>query len=351
MLPVFKPRAVLSLNQSSPVFKPRAVLPRAVLSLNQSSPVFKPRAVLPRAVLSLNQSSPVFKPRAVLSLNQSSPVFKPRARCAVTQPMLPVFKPRAVLSLNQCSPVFKPPINQCSPVFKPRAKQVQSKMNNPTSLNQMYSQRETITTGGGNVFCPDVPIIEFALGSKLIGAEIKVGDDVYFECKIQANPEAFKTYFTHEDVPLRQNVSGGIIVTNQTLVLQRVKRKQAGSYHCHAENIDGKGNSEPVNLNIKFAPECNPSQRTVYGVALLEQAVISCQVESEPLPTSFRWAFNVSSDVVDVPKEQHQDFFENGTSVLRYLPKTELDYGTLLCWAKNEIGEQRLPCVFHVLQT
>ena len=35
-------------------------------------------------------------------------------------------------------------------------------------------------------------------------------------------------------------------------------------------------------------------------------------------------------------------------SSLRYSPRTELDYGTLLCWATNNIGRGD-PCVFTIL--
>ena len=36
-------------------------------------------------------------------------------------------------------------------------------------------------------------------------------------------------------------------------------------------------------------------------------------------------------------------------SVFSYQPETELDYGTLMCWARNKVGEQRKPCVFHII--
>lgn len=36
-------------------------------------------------------------------------------------------------------------------------------------------------------------------------------------------------------------------------------------------------------------------------------------------------------------------------SVVTYTPMTELDYGTLLCWATNKIGDQRVPCVYHII--
>lgn len=40
----------------------------------------------------------------------------------------------------------------------------------------------------------------------------------------------------------------------------------------------------------------------------------------------------------------------NGTnSILEYTPITDLDYGTLSCWAINSIGQQILPCVFQIV--
>jgi hypothetical protein len=44
----------------------------------------------------------------------------------------------------------------------------------------------------------DVPKVKFKLGSKLDPSNIKVGDDVYFECAIDSNPAVFKTFFTKD---------------------------------------------------------------------------------------------------------------------------------------------------------
>ena len=35
-------------------------------------------------------------------------------------------------------------------------------------------------------------------------------------------------------------------------------------------------------------------------------------------------------------------------STVDYIPRTPLDYGSLLCWASNEVGAQSQPCVFHL---
>ena len=36
-------------------------------------------------------------------------------------------------------------------------------------------------------------------------------------------------------------------------------------------------------------------------------------------------------------------------SQLIYSPYHELDYGTILCWAANPLGEQQEPCTFHII--
>jgi len=40
---------------------------------------------------------------------------------------------------------------------------------------------------------------------------------------------------------------------------------------------------------------------------------------------------------------------KTGMSRLNYTPSTDLDYGTISCWAKNSIGTQKSPCVFQIV--
>lgn len=113
--------------------------------------------------------------------------------------------------------------------------------------------------------------------------------------------------------------------------------------------------SSPLNLGevliyvllFSVAPSCKPNQTRVYGVAKQERAQIICQVEANPPDVHFRWTFNNSADSVDVASSH---IARSGTSsVVSYTPMTELDYGTLLCYASNKIGNQRVPCVFHII--
>ena len=85
-----------------------------------------------------------------------------------------------------------------------------------------------------------------------------------------------------------------------------------------------------------------------YGVTLNEAVDIVCSVNAEPAAQEFRWVFNNTSEMID----QSVDTFtiSNNNSTLTYKPITELDYGNILCWAKNDVGENKDPCVFRILQ-
>ncbi|XP_045132092.1 uncharacterized protein LOC123516607 isoform X3 [Portunus trituberculatus] len=192
------------------------------------------------------------------------------------------------------------------------------------------------------------PRLSLAAGLNLDMEDIKEGDDVYFECGIKANPPVFKVQWFHNGEELNHNVSAGLIQSNQSLVLQQVTRRSSGQYTCSATNLHGIGSSNAVQLSVKFAPTCRPAQKIVYGVGKHEELNVTCSVEAHPEPASFRWAFNSSSEVVDIPSTKFW-VVGNGKSQASYTPRTHLDYGSLLCWANNEVGRQQEPCIYHII--
>ena len=153
---------------------------------------------------------------------------------------------------------------------------------------------------------------------------------------------------------MAENVKGGVIVNNQTLVLQKVNRGHAGLYTCVASNQEGDGESNAQYLNVKFAPLCRSGQRSVFGTSNGRVTEIPCFVDANPNPHRFRWQFQgvKSSGGGRRTKPQNLDrsefTVESDHSVLRTTFDT--DFGTALCWAENSIGGQLEPCRFQVVK-
>jgi Immunoglobulin domain len=69
------------------------------------------------------------------------------------------------------------------------------------------------------------------------------------ECRIEANPLIKKIEWYHNNKPLHS--SRGIIITNQSLVLQSISKQTHGQYMCRAANIQGSVSSNDLYLDIK----------------------------------------------------------------------------------------------------
>lgn len=93
------------------------------------------------------------------------------------------------------------------------------------------------------------------------------------------------------------------------------------------------------------APVCRQSNVAVHGVARYEAVNVSCEVEADPSHVNFRWALNNTVENIDIPTHTS----DGSTSSVVYTPRTMLGYGALLCWAHNEIGYQKEPCVIRII--
>ncbi|XP_023317761.1 protein turtle [Trichogramma pretiosum] len=192
-----------------------------------------------------------------------------------------------------------------------------------------------------------VPETTIRLGTSLDPNAIKEGSDVYFDCLIQAEPPVYKVEWRHQGKSLSHNITQGVIISNQSLVLQGVNRRHAGNYTCVGHNTEGDGESRPFYLNVMFAPTCKPNQNKYHGVAKQEKASVTCQVDANPPEVDFHWTFNNSAESVNL--EQKHVKSQGITSTASYTPMIEMDYGTLLCWARNRIGHQQTPCAYHII--
>ncbi|XP_066591328.1 protein turtle homolog A-like [Prorops nasuta] len=197
-----------------------------------------------------------------------------------------------------------------------------------------------------NVVFP--PKVQLHLGSTLKAENIKEGDDVYFECKVRANPDHHKITWRHNGAMLSQNYSAGVIMSTQSLVLQSIGRDNAGNYTCLASNARGETTSSVVPLRVQFAPVCKSKEMTIIGASLEESVRVRCEVDADPGEVDFVWEFNNSGENFEVAPAKFDG--NNGTtSELLYTPVSERDYGALTCWGRNVIGKQEAPCIYQVI--
>nr|XP_031846620.1 uncharacterized protein LOC116433066 [Nomia melanderi] len=166
---------------------------------------------------------------------------------------------------------------------------------------------------------------------------------------------------------LHYNVTAGIVLSDHSLVLQSITRESAGRYTCMAANVEGRASSNVVNLQVMFAPICKHVLNSagwrhqnatppplnvpeeVHGASKHETISLVCEVEAIPTTISFQWTFNSSGDLTDIPSTK---FTNEGTSSrLTYTPSSDMDYGTLGCWASNVVGLSKQPCLYQVIAT
>ncbi|CAG2110831.1 unnamed protein product [Medioppia subpectinata] len=90
-------------------------------------------------------------------------------------------------------------------------------------------------------------------------------------------------------------------------------------------------------------PICrNSALKSTVAMTVNETQVLRCSVEAQPLDVSFYWTFN--------NYELHSDNYtaRGLTSELRFRTASAQDFGLVSCWAKNEVGLQAQPCLFHI---
>lgn len=92
---------------------------------------------------------------------------------------------------------------------------------------------------------------------------------------------------------------------------------------------------------------CKPGQQAVWGVGRGETITIPCDVDSNPDEVTFTWRLNTTSDSIELPASRHKA--DRAQSLLTHTPQSERDYGTLLCWGTNFLGQQKQPCAFLVI--
>ncbi|XP_069681580.1 neural cell adhesion molecule 2 isoform X2 [Periplaneta americana] len=195
------------------------------------------------------------------------------------------------------------------------------------------------------------PTVTVQLESNIDLGALKEGDDVNLSCEVRANPQPEPTSVTwyHGDQLLMYNESMGVLPLGFKLMLRGIMKESAGEYSCAAANSEGETRSSTIFMRVQYSPRCREgfSSRRI-GAIRHETLEVKCEVTADPRDdVKFSWTYNKSRDVLPVPGSRviHQGL----VSLLRYTPESEVDYGTLACWASNSIGRQSVPCLFHIV--
>ena len=113
------------------------------------------------------------------------------------------------------------------------------------------------------------PRVNLNFGVPLNAASIKEGQDIFFRCSVEANPQVYKIEWRHDvsnfnteirlyiklnlsqNKTVDQNIEQGVLISGSSLVLQSVTRDQAGNYTCVASNLEGDAESNSLEIAIK----------------------------------------------------------------------------------------------------
>ncbi|KAM7283112.1 hemicentin-2 isoform X2 [Ixodes scapularis] len=212
------------------------------------------------------------------------------------------------------------------------------------------------------------PEVTLKLGSPFRDGRIHEGNDVYFECAVNANPAASEVHWSKDGVvDFATRTSNGsaladVIVSGRFLALQKARRTFSGQYACTATNSEGSAMSNSIRLKVQHAPACIDGVPVVFSASRHEPVRLTCRVAAAPGGVTFRWLFSSSNRKVELTEfvvlargseggaEDDDEAMPTATSVLEYTPQFQSDFGTLLCAAENAMGVQKDPCTFHIVQ-
>ncbi|CAH2061829.1 unnamed protein product, partial [Iphiclides podalirius] len=191
-----------------------------------------------------------------------------------------------------------------------------------------------------------LPVVTLNFGANIDANKVVEGSDIYLDCRVRANPWYSNVHFTHNGVTVR--AGPGVLLANQSLVLQHVSRHAAGAYICSATNSLGDGLSTPLMLDVKYAPTCKSEQPINIRAARGEAVEIVCAVDANPKASlTYQWWFNSTTHSRrDLKPPLHS---QSIIGTFLYVANSSADYGWVQCSGSNSVGAQTQPCVYQIL--
>ncbi|XP_061572341.1 neural cell adhesion molecule 1 [Cololabis saira] len=171
--------------------------------------------------------------------------------------------------------------------------------------------------------------------------EFLEGTDGHVPCLATGKPRVDVKWYRHKE----EIASNGMRIhtmSDNTLSIEKVTRKDAGTYVCRA-SIPGRPVSKelPVSIVVNVPPTVHLKEQVKKVIAGPQTNVtLLCLVEGIPTPT-INWT---TPAVFDTSRYQ----FNSDLSELTIQSVVREDYGEYICTARNKIGEDTSVIMLHV---
>ncbi|XP_068619402.1 hemicentin-2-like [Battus philenor] len=200
------------------------------------------------------------------------------------------------------------------------------------------------------------PVAQISVVSPKERHLLREDEDAMLLCSSDASPPStnFTFYKGLQDHLIHDDPVGGIAVEGNKLILKGLRRHHSERYRCRARNSEGSGLSEPLTLNVLSRPECSAG-RIVQQLAgapggeVRARCSVTAPSSGDAGPLRFYWTYNGTKDVLPIPAS-NITIMGSSSTVIHGLPdNSDDDLGWLACWASNDVGNQRDPCLFRIV--
>lgn len=187
--------------------------------------------------------------------------------------------------------------------------------------------------------CPtDPPEVKLALGPGIEPDNIRETSDVYMECLVHSNPQLSSPISWYwEGRQLTTDPSTGVIISNSTLLLQKVRRGLSGRYSCSGRNTLGVSTStQDFYLRVLYPPKVSIVLGHKIDASNIRESTdvyFECLVESDPWVTEVSWFFE-GRQLFTLPSAGV--IISNHSLVLQRVKRTSR--GRYWCQARNSLG-------------
>ncbi|XP_040065061.1 hemicentin-2 isoform X1 [Ixodes scapularis] len=196
-------------------------------------------------------------------------------------------------------------------------------------------------------FKPQITLLFRGLRMQLMN--VTRGATVSFECRAMGNPIVANITWLLNRQPMHKAVAStqDYLFRGSTVVdILHARKNHTGTYSCLGTNAIGSTRSNEMFLRVLYEPECSQPSESYLITSLDEVIKVPCRISADPADVTFYWSFKSALDENTTRNLTSHRNASNG--VLLYHPKVAADFGTVYCWAQNEIGPMTRPCIFHI---